>query len=73
MDIKKAYDREFREGVWRRLWEAGVKGSGSQRQMWRVLKHIYASKARMLEKTRKRMATVCVAHFRIVLLPERDR
>ena len=36
LDIKKAYDTVFREGLWRRLWEAGVKG-----KMWRVLKNIY--------------------------------
>ena len=35
LDIKKAYDTVFREGLWR--WEAGVKG-----KMWRVLKNIYA-------------------------------
>ena len=36
LDIKKAYDTVFREGLWRRLWEVGVKG-----KMWRVLKNIY--------------------------------
>jgi len=37
LDIKKAYDTVFREGLWRRLWEVGVQG-----KMWRVLKNIYA-------------------------------
>ena len=37
LDIKKAYDTVFREGLWRRLWEVGVKG-----KMWRVLKNIYS-------------------------------
>ena len=34
--VKKAYT-VFREGLWRRLREAGVKG-----KMWPVLKNIYA-------------------------------
>ena len=36
LDIKKAYDTVFREGLWRRLREVGVVG-----KMWRALKNIY--------------------------------
>ena len=36
LDIKKAYDTVFREGLWRRLREVGVEG-----RMWRVLKNVY--------------------------------
>jgi hypothetical protein len=36
LDIKKAYDTVFREGLWRRMREVGVVG-----KMWRVLKNIY--------------------------------
>lgn len=36
LDIKKAYDTVFREGLWRRLREVGVRG-----KMWRALKNIY--------------------------------
>ena len=36
IDIAKAYDRVWRDGLWHKLWEAGVKG-----KMWRILKNIY--------------------------------
>jgi hypothetical protein len=36
LDIKKAYDTVFREGLCRRMREVGVVG-----KMWRVLKNIY--------------------------------
>ena len=36
--MKKAFDRVFRAGLWKRLAEEGVKG-----KMWRVLKSIYAT------------------------------
>jgi len=36
LDIRKAYDTVFREGLWRRLREVGVVG-----KMWRVLKNVY--------------------------------
>jgi hypothetical protein len=36
IDVKKAFDRVFRAGLWKRLAEEGVKG-----KMWRVLKSIY--------------------------------
>jgi endonuclease/exonuclease/phosphatase family metal-dependent hydrolase len=36
IDLKKAYDRVFRNGLWVQLWNIGVKG-----KMWRVLTQIY--------------------------------
>jgi len=37
IDVKKAFDRVFRDGLWVRAFEEGVQG-----KMWRVLKSIYA-------------------------------
>jgi hypothetical protein len=37
LDIKKAYDTTFREGVWRRLLEVGING-----KLWRVIRNLYA-------------------------------
>jgi hypothetical protein len=36
IDVKKAFDRVFRAGLWKRVAEEGVKG-----KMWRVLRSIY--------------------------------
>jgi len=36
IDIQKAYDRVWRDGLWEKLYEYGMKG-----KMWRVLKNIY--------------------------------
>lgn len=36
IDVKKAFDRVFRAGLWQRLAEVGVRG-----KMWRVVKSIY--------------------------------
>jgi hypothetical protein len=36
LDIKKAYDTTFREGVWKRLLEIGIRG-----KMWRVIRNLY--------------------------------
>ena len=33
IDVKKAYDRVWRDGLWKRLWESGVRG-----KMWRVVR-----------------------------------
>ena len=35
IDISKAYDRVFRDGLWQCLWDFGVKG-----KLWRVLKEM---------------------------------
>ena len=36
IDVKKAYDTVWRNGLWRRLWEEGVRG-----KMWRVIQGMY--------------------------------
>jgi hypothetical protein len=36
VDTEKAYDRTWRDGLWYRLWNEGVKG-----RMWRVLRAMY--------------------------------
>ena len=36
IDVKKAYDRVFRDGLWKRLWDVSIRG-----KMWRVLVGIY--------------------------------
>ena len=33
IDVKKAYDTVWRQGLWKRLWDEGVRG-----KMWRVVK-----------------------------------
>ena len=37
VDIRKAYDTVWRDGLWKRLWEVGVRG-----RMWRMLRNMYA-------------------------------
>ena len=37
LDIRKAYDTVFREGLWKRLIDKGVGG-----KMWRVVKNLYS-------------------------------
>ena len=36
IDVKKAYDTVWRNGLWKRLWDEGVRG-----RMWRVIKDMY--------------------------------
>ena len=36
IDVKKAYDTVWWNGLWKRLWDIGVKG-----KMWRVLRDMY--------------------------------
>ena len=36
IDVKKAYDTVWRVGLWKRLWEEGVRG-----KIWRVIKDMY--------------------------------
>ena len=36
LDIRKAYDTVFREGLWKRMIEKGVGG-----KLWRVVKNLY--------------------------------
>jgi hypothetical protein len=37
LDVAKAYDRVWRNGLWYKLWRSGIQG-----KMWRVLKNIYS-------------------------------
>jgi len=36
LDIKKAYDRVFRVGLWKRMLDVGIKG-----KLWRIIRQIY--------------------------------
>ena len=36
LDIKKAYDTAWRDGLWYRIWEIGIQG-----KLWRVIRNIY--------------------------------
>ena len=38
LDIKKAYDTVWRDGLWYRMWEMGIKG-----KMWRVVRSLYVN------------------------------
>ena len=37
IDVKKAYDTVWRNGLWKRLWDEGIRG-----KMWRVVKGMYS-------------------------------
>ena len=36
LDVAKAYDKVYRNGLWYKLWKLGLKG-----KFWRILKNIY--------------------------------
>ena len=38
IDVKKAYDTVWRQGLWKRLWDEGVRG-----KMWRVVKSMHST------------------------------
>ena len=37
IDLRKAYDRVWRTGLWKRLWDEGIRG-----KIWRVIRNMYA-------------------------------
>ena len=41
IDLRKAYDRVWRTGLWKGLWDEGIRG-----KIWRVLKNMYSNRAR---------------------------
>ena len=38
LDVKKAYDTVWRDGLWYKMWEMGIKG-----KMWRVVRSLYVN------------------------------
>ena len=38
LDVKKAYDTVWRDGLWYKMWEMGIKG-----RMWRVVRSLYVN------------------------------
>jgi len=57
LDIKKAYDTTFRDGVWKRLLEIGVNG-----KLWRVLRNLYESVESCV-----RLGSILTDYFRVAL------
>ena len=38
LDVKKAYDSVWRDGLWYKMWEMGIKG-----KLWRVIRSLYVN------------------------------
>ena len=38
LDVKKAYDTVWRDGLWYKMWEMGIKG-----KLWRVVRSLYTN------------------------------
>src|SRR5215203_4795388 len=36
IDVAKAYDKVWRDGLWYKLWKSGIRG-----KLWRVLRNLY--------------------------------
>ena len=54
LDVQKAYDTVWSNGLWLKLWDMGVKG-----RMWRVIKKMYeASRSTVLLEGEKSVCSV---------------
>ena len=55
LDIQKAYDSVWHDGLWYKLWDMGVKG-----RMWRVMKKMYepSKSAVLLEREKSDTFTI---------------
>ena len=52
LDVRKAYDTVWRDGLWVKLWDMGMKG-----RMWCVIKNMYkASRSAILLEGEKSAA-----------------
>ena len=43
LDVQKAYDTVWRNGLWYKLWDVGIRG-----KMWRVIKQMYEESKSMV-------------------------
>ena len=56
LDVKKAYDTVWRDGLWVKLWGLGVRG-----KMWRVIKRMYEASRSAVLLDGERSASFSVA------------
>ena len=66
LDIQKAYDSVWHDGLWYKLWDIGVKG-----RMWRVIKKMYESSksAVLLEGRNQKRLQLSKAWPKVVVYP----
>ena len=69
LDVQKAYDTVWRNGLWVKLWDLGVRG-----RMWRVIKRMYeASRSAVLldgEKPASLILVLSKVWHRVVVYPQ---
>ena len=56
LDVKKAYDTVWRDGLWVKLWGLGIRG-----KMWRVIKRMYEASRSAVLLDGERSASFSVA------------